>query len=359
MNILALVTEAWNGRGGIAQYNRDLLGALAEHPAVESIQVLARHVPDAGEQLPGKMQMSGALGKVGFALHALAAAARLERPFIVFCGHLNLAPLAYLLGRLWHAPVWLQVYGIDAWQRPSPMRAHAVERAQLITAISRHTRSRLLTWARIGQNQVKVLPCTVSERFSPGPKHEDLVARFALEGKKVLLTVGRLSAQEQYKGHDRVIRALPELLARHPKICYLIVGDGDDRGRLETLVREMGVPGQVVFTGAVAQVELPDYYRLADVFVMPSTGEGFGIAFLEAAASGSLVVGCGVDGSRDALREGQLGIMAAPSPSGVFDAVDGLLSSIAGTNVQSTFFQRKLFNQRSQALLGGIIGQSL
>lgn len=359
MNILALVTEAWNGRGGIAQYNRDLLGALAEHPAVDSIQVLARHVPDAGEDLPDKVAMSGALGKVGFALHALATAAKLERPFIVFCGHLNLAPLASLLGRLWQAPVWLQVYGIDAWQRPSPIRARAVERAQLITAISRHTRSRLLTWATTGQNQVKVLPCTVSERFSPGPKREDLLSRFALEGKEVLLTVGRLSAQEQYKGHDLVIRALPELLACHPRICYLVVGDGDDRGRLETLAKDMVVPGHVVFTGTVPQDELPDYYRLADIFVMPSTGEGFGIVFLEAAASGSMVVGCGVDGSRDALREGQLGIMAAPSPSGVFEAVDSLLSSVAGTNTQSDFFQRKLFDRRSRALLGALVGQSL
>jgi phosphatidyl-myo-inositol dimannoside synthase len=358
VNILALVTEAWNGRGGIARYNRDLLGALAQHPAVESIQVLARHVPDAGEELPGKVRMSGALGKVGFALHALAAAAQLEQPFIVFCGHIHFVPLAAVLGRLRQAPVWLQVHGIEAWQRPSPMRAFATERVQLITAVSRHTRRRLLSWTTQSHARVRVLPNTVEERFSPGPKREDLLARFALEGKKVLLTVGRLSAQEQYKGHDRVICALPELLTRHPEVCYLVVGDGDDRGRLETLAQQTGVPGHVVFTGAVTQDELPDYYRLADVFVMPSTGEGFGIAFVEAAAAGLLVVGCGVDGSRDALREGQLGAMAAPSPGGVFAAVHGLLSSVPGTNTQGAFFQRKLFNQRSQAMLGGIIGQS-
>ena len=98
------------------------------------------------------------------------------------------------------------------------------------------------------------------------------------------MTVSRLASSEQYKGHDRVIRTLPRLLSQHPETIYLIVGDGDDRPRLESLAVECGVAEKVQFAGLVPPEELPDYFRLADVFVMPSTGEGFGIVFLEAMA---------------------------------------------------------------------------
>ena len=100
------------------------------------------------------------------------------------------------------------------------------------------------------------------------------------------MTVSRLASSERYKGHDRVIRVLPRILLDHPDTIYLVVGDGDDRPRLEALTLECGVQDKVMFTGPVVADELPDYYRLADVMVMPSTGEGFGIVFLEAMASG-------------------------------------------------------------------------
>ena len=105
------------------------------------------------------------------------------------------------------------------------------------------------------------------------------------------MTVSRLASSERYKGHDRVIRSLPRVLLKHPETIYLIVGDGDDRPRLEALASEFGVRDKVRFAGLVAGEELPDYFRLADVFVMPSTGEGFGIVFLEAMACGIDVIG--------------------------------------------------------------------
>ena len=109
-----------------------------------------------------------------------------------------------------------------------------------------------------------------------------------------------------------MIRALPRILADHPETIYLIVGDGDDRPRLEALSAEIGVADKVRFVGSARAEELPDYFRLADVFVMPSTGEGFGIAFLEAMASGIPVIGGNQDGSLDPLGDGTLGIAVDP-----------------------------------------------
>ena len=119
----------------------------------------------------------------------------------------------------------------------------------------------------------------------------------------MLLTVSRLAASERYKGHDRVISVLPRVLERSPDVAYLVVGDGDDRQRLEEMAQKAGVAHAMRFAGHVPHQELPDYFRLADVFVMPSTGEGFGIVFLEAAASGLPVIGGNRDGSVDALAE--------------------------------------------------------
>ena len=97
-----------------------------------------------------------------------------------------------------------------------------------------------------------------------------------------------------------------------PNAIYLIAGAGDDKRRLEHLAAERGLAGRVVFTGHVPADELPSYYALADVFAMPSTGEGFGIVFLEAAACGLPVIAGNADGSVDALGEGQIGCLVDP-----------------------------------------------
>jgi phosphatidylinositol alpha-1,6-mannosyltransferase len=112
-----------------------------------------------------------------------------------------------------------------------------------------------------------------------------------------------------------VIRVLPHIFREHPEAIYLVVGDGDDRSRLQALAVECGVADKVTFVGRVEADELPDYYRLADVFVMPSTGEGFGIVFLEAMACGVPVIGGNKDGSIDPLADGAAGTAIDPDNS--------------------------------------------
>src|SRR5205823_1412755 len=94
---------------------------------------------------------------------------------------------------------------------------------------------------------------------------------------------------------------------------YLVVGDGSDRVRLEQKARQLGLGGRVVFAGRISEEEKPEHYRLADAHVMPSAGGGFGIVFLEALACGIPVVGSKIDGSRDALLDGRLGILVNPA----------------------------------------------
>jgi phosphatidyl-myo-inositol dimannoside synthase len=324
MNVLALVTDAFGGFGGIAQYNRDLLTALAQGCGGGRVVVLPRHgradhsVPPAGVR-----QLEPKAGKLLYTLAALRAAMT-EGPFdAVFCGHLHMAPVGAVVARFLGAPLWLQLHGVEAWEPMARTQRWAAERASLVTAVSRHTRRRFLRFAGIDPGRVRVLPNTVEAGFAPGPKPDYLLDRHHLRGKKVLLTVGRLAADERRKGHDKVIEALPRMTRTHPDLVYLVAGTGDDRARLQGLARQLGIEHHVLFVGMVAPDELADYYRLADVFVMPSTQEGFGIVFLEAAASGLKLIGGNGDGSTDALADGAIGFTVEPADS------DALVSAIA------------------------------
>jgi phosphatidylinositol alpha-1,6-mannosyltransferase len=301
--MLALVTDAYGGRGGVAQYNRDFFWALTE-AGLSTITVLPRQAPDfpgteTAKQLPARP------GRIAYSVAALRTAL-FRTVDVVFCGHLFMAPLAVLIARLKGAKIIMQAHGIEAWPRPTRIQRTAVERADLVLCVSRHTRAAVLSWAAIAPERVLIVPDTVREAFSPGGGSRQRAA-LGLEGKRVLLTVARMDSRERYKGQDRVIAVVPGLVAKGYDVHYVVIGEGGDRARLEDLARRAGVSERVHFLGAVGPQDLVDTYRMADLFVMPSTGEGFGVTFLEAMASGTPALGLGVAGDRDALADGELG----------------------------------------------------
>ena len=345
--VLALITDGFGGSGGIAQYNRDLINALMLCPGIERIVVLPRLGEADAAALPaGVRQLKSRRNAAAYSLAAITAALT-QGPFdAVFCGHLHLAPLARLLASLLRVPLWLQLHGWEAWRAPRRFARRAAERADLITAVSRTTRSRCLAGCGVDPARVRVLPPTVAPCFGPGARSDELAARYGLRGQRVLLTVGRLDPDERRKGQDQVIRALPDILAAFPDVVYLIVGSGADRARLDALAREVGVADHVVFAGAVSAGELPQLYRLADVFVMPSTQEGFGIVFLEAAASELRVVGGNADGSGDALADGAIG--TAIDPTDVAALVRAVTTALGGGGVEPQGVARFRFENFSQ-----------
>lgn len=313
MEVLALLSDGFGAVGGIARYNQALMTALGACPHISGVTILPRFgVPTS--PLPDGVVQQPAAGKFVWAARALASAAR-QKFDLVFCGHLNTVVLAAAIAKARHIPLWVQAHGIEAWEpRGRAVRA-GLEAATIVTSVSRYTRRRLLAWSDISPDRVRILPNTFTVNFAPRPRNAALAARLGLAGKRVVLTVGRLSAAERYKGHDRIVRALPGVLRQVPDAAYLIVGTGDDRPRLEQLARDAGVAHVVKFAGEVPEADLPNHFAVADLFAMPSTGEGFGIVFLEAAASGLPVIGGSGDGSRDALADGVIGRTVDPDDS--------------------------------------------
>ena len=316
MRILALVSDAFGGHGGIAQYNRDLLGALCAYPGVTEVVAVTRRCPLPLEPLPPKLTYvtSGINSKIWFSLAVLRCLVAPGKYELICCGHLFLLPLAYLAKWKTGAPLAVFIFGLDAWQPPrSPLAARIAAKVDAVISISELTTARFLAWARLPRDRVFLLPNAVApQHYGVGGKNSELVQRYGLAGKTVLLTVSRLWATDNYKGIDEVMELLPELAEQVPEIAYLIVGDGDDRSRLEEKARSLGVPQRLVFAGFIPEKEKPDHYRLADAYVMPGWGEGFGFVYLEAMACGIPVLGSKLDGSREALRDGALGILVDP-----------------------------------------------
>jgi phosphatidyl-myo-inositol dimannoside synthase len=356
--ILALVGDAYGARGGMARYNRDLFEALAS--AGGEVLVLPRNGDAAGIALPaGIRQRPAIFGRLQFSLVSLWTAWR-YRPFdVVFCGHVYMAPLAAWLARLLGARYWLQAHGAEVWRDRRAVVRRAIEAADQVTTVSRGTRKSLLGWVDLVPERVRVLPNTVDARFTPGPPSPALRRRLQLGAGPILLAVGRLAASERYKGHELVFAALPTLSARFPGIVYVVAGDGDDRARLEARASELaGEGGGVRFLGYVPDEELPDLYRLADLFVMPSSEEGFGIVYLEAAACGLRVIGGAGGGSGDAIPDERVGELVDPTDrDGLVEAVTRLLRQGPADAAVIEPYRRVHFVAGAQRLLARLMAQ--
>jgi phosphatidylinositol alpha-1,6-mannosyltransferase len=156
-----------------------------------------------------------------------------------------------------------------------------------------------------------------------GAGPDDLRRRLGLEGARVVMSVSRLVPKN---GLDRLLEALPALRTRFPEAVVVLVGDGEERARLERLADSRGVRANVRFVGAVAPEEVGRYLLAADVFVRPSLTEGLGSAFLEAMACGLPVVGSRAGGIPDFLVDGETGLFCDPDrPDTIAAAIARLL----------------------------------
>ena len=318
MRVQMLLTDGFGGFGGISRFNRDFLGALNVCALVERVHALPRVISEAIEEpIPEAVvyERGAARGRMSYAVAVIGRTLRGPRADLVICGHINLLALAWIAARLARARLALVVHGYEAWT-PSPHRVSnlLIKRIDAFIAVSRYSAERFVQWSGVTAARGYILPnCVNLEQFQPRERDPVLINRYGLRSATVMLTVCRLASDERYKGIDEVIDVMPRLLRQWPNLRYLIIGDGSDRARLEAKARVQGLSGYVIFAGRIADAEKAAHYNLADVYVMPSHGEGFGIALIEAAACGIPVVGSAVDGSRDALLDGQLGHLVDPA----------------------------------------------
>lgn len=224
--------------------------------------------------------------------------------------------LAWLLQVRYGVPFWVFVHGEElALARQSRqltwMMHRVFHRAQGIIANSYNT-SRLLQhdW-NIASSQIHVIhPGVDTQKFSPKPPDIEFLTSYGWRDRRVILTVGRL---QRRKGHDMLIKALPQIRSHCPNVLYSIVGDGEERASLIDLARQLQVENSVQFLGEAADDLLVNCYQNCDVFVLPNRDfhgdfEGFGMVLVEAQSCGKPVVAGNSGGTAETMEEPHTGI---------------------------------------------------
>jgi phosphatidyl-myo-inositol dimannoside synthase len=218
--------------------------------------------------------------------------------------------------------IWLIAHGTDVWLPLGFFKRQLLATADSILSVSEFTKHKMVDVHGVNPTKITLFPNTL-DPFWPVPAHFDKpepgwLARYGLTlPSRVILTVARLRFEEQYKGYDQVLAAMHWLKQRNQlgTMRYLIVGQADrrERERIATLIDHYDLSSYVTLTGYVEDEQLRQIYLLADLFVMPSRGEGFGIVFIEAASHGLPSLAGNADGSPEALLGGQLGHLIDPS----------------------------------------------
>jgi phosphatidylinositol alpha-1,6-mannosyltransferase len=189
---------------------------------------------------------------------------------------------------------------------------------------------------------VRLAPGVDPAGFRPGSGGSEVRKRLGIDpDRPVVVCVSRMVPR---KGQDVLIRAWPQVLARHAAggdqaiPLLMLVSDGPYRGKLERLAARLGVADSVVFTGPVGWDELPSYYDAGNIFAMPCRTrrggldvEGLGIVYLEASATGLPVVGGDSGGAPDAILDGETGyVVPGRDPAAVAARLGDLLADPAG-----------------------------
>lgn len=238
---------------------------------------------------------------------------------VVLLSHINLLVVGYLI-KLFRPSVKLVLlaHGIEVWKPLSSRKKKMLHKCDLILPVSHFTKEKMKSLYGLPEEKFSVLNnCLDPFLELPLQKEKNnlLLDRYGLKKEQlILLTVSRMADTEQYKGYDKVLQALPELVKTFPGLRYLLVGkyDVNEKRRLDDMISRLGLQDVVVFSGFVSDDDLAAHFQLGDIFIMPSEKEGFGIVFIEAMFYGLPVIAGNIDGSVDAILNGELGTGVNP-----------------------------------------------
>lgn len=319
MKIIFLTLKTFSATGGIEKFNRCFCKALAENADAHSWQV---ETLSAYDTQPDERYISASRFR-GFGRNRrqyfIAALAAMRSADIIIFAHINLSPLMRLCRLVYPRKTSICIaHGREVWEPLTAMQSKALRSVDEVWAVSHYTAGILTAEKGVHESRIRIFPNTLDPFFAAATASVSPLAlreRYGIsEGDKVLLTVARLASTEKYKGYDAVIELLPRLAKRYPGLKYLLAGkwEEEEKKRITNIISAIKLHNVVILTGFVEDDELIAHYGMADLFVLPSRKEGFGIVFLEAAWCGLPVIAGNRDGSAEALLQGRLGILIDP-----------------------------------------------
>lgn len=310
-----LFQQTYSAMGGIQRFNRCMLSAL-EHNKLPTYAFSLYDDPSTLPHPTGTIQYLSAAGQsLWNTCWQVVQCSRKSK--IIVLGHIHLAPIGLAIKLLFPSKkIWLIAHGIEVWESATLFQKMLFPLLHKVLAVSRYTQAKLHNLHKISLSKIEVFPNTIHPEFEYPTlfeKPDFLKIKHNISNEKIVLSVTRLSHTELYKGYDHVLKAIATLSARYP-IRYILAGkyDQEEYLRIMALIAHYGIEDRVTLTGYVSENELTAYYLLADVFILPSKKEGFGIVFIEAMACGLRPIAGNQDGSVDALDNGRLGVLVSP-----------------------------------------------
>ncbi len=320
--------------GGIQMAGRQTAAALASIASERGRSYVFLSLNDANgehEAAVGELRFryrGFARSKSRFILAALGFAR--ARPNIIFAAHPNLAPITAVMKLLARqAQVIIGTHGIEVWQPLPALRRKALRSASMVLAPSSDTARKLTSVQGVPAENIRRLPWPLDPHFLNLANSPDGLPRPSqFPHGRIVLSVGRWAASERYKGADLLIHAVSELTREFPDLHLVLLGEGDDLPRLQKLALAANTGGNIHFISGLSRDELAACYAACAIFALPSTGEGFGLVFLEAMAFRKPVIGTALGGIPDIVEDGVTGILVEPSnPSSLPSALRVLLSN--------------------------------
>lgn len=263
-----------------------------------------------------------------------AAMQNYQSEIIWFGAAMPLAWMSALLKRGGATRVVALTHGHEVWWAKLPpfrwIFARAMKSIDALTYLGEFTRKAMAPIVSKGCELVHIAPGIPIEHFTPEKKSTALLHELDLEGRQVLISVGRLVHR---KGQDKLLEALPSIIVKHPDVVLVFVGVGPRKKKLDQLVQKYDLEEYVRFVGRVEYKNLPQYFRLGDLFVMPSRSrlaglevEGLGIVYLEASACAVPVVAGASGGAPDAVIDGITGVVVdGRSTNAIAETINNLL----------------------------------
>ena len=287
----------------------------------EGLQIISMYDATAGAHgntyFPAGIFKGFSTSKVGCSLYTIRKGLRAK---IIILSHVNLLSIGWAIKKLSPSTkLVLLAHGIEIWKPLSAPKKSMLQCCDHVVAVSEYTRQQL-----ININGVTPAKCTVINNcldpFLASPAEQgsadELRQKYnLLPTDIVLFCLTRLAATERHKRYETIIRSLPTIQQHFSqRIVYVLAGKytNDEGAFIKQTAATAGVEGNVVLTGFVPEEEIAAHFKMADVYVMPSSKEGFGLVFIEAMYYGLPVIAGNKDGSVDALANGELGVLVDP-----------------------------------------------
>jgi glycosyltransferase involved in cell wall biosynthesis len=360
--MLFLSLDSFLHTGGLEKFNCCFLKALQELSSEAQVNAKAASMYDIScdEKYFSKKNYKAYNGKKWlFVLQSIIAGLKCNT---LILGHVNLALIGIAVKKLNPSiKLILIVHGIDIWQQQTGLKKKLLEITDEVWSVSNYTKHVLLqNNCYVKAEKIRIFPNTIDPFFSLPKKFDKpayLLQRYGIKANtKVIVTVTRLTSTEKFKGYDNIIAILKSININSAEpIHYILCGKTDiaELNRINQLIKQFNAEAYITLTGFVKDEELTDHYLLADVFVLPSKKEGFGIVFIEAMACGLPVIAGNKDGSVDALMNGELGTLI--DPDNEFELLNAIIASLNNETHNPLALQQKVvanfgFHQYKQRL---------